>query len=110
MLSIIIVAYKNWKVLLKTLESIEKYNDIGDQLEVIVVDNSPAESRVEKYINRNWNYHFKYIESINNGFGYGNNIGVKASSGKYLAFINPDIIFVEKIFASIIEYFEKMRR
>ena len=39
-ISVIIVAYINSDVLVKTLKSIEKYNDIGTNLEVIIVDNS----------------------------------------------------------------------
>ena len=105
-LSVVIVAYKNWELLLKTLESIEKYNDIGDELEVIVVDNSPTDCRVDKYICRDWRYNFRYLPSVNKGFGFGNNIGAANCNGKYIAFINPDIIFVENIFKKIIKGFE----
>lgn len=37
---VITVAYKNSKVVIDLLNSIKKYNDIGDELEVIIVDNS----------------------------------------------------------------------
>ena len=107
MLSVIIVAFKNWRILLQTLKTMEEFNDIGDKLEVIVVDNSPEECRIFDKINKQWKYRFKYIENENKGFGYGNNAGARVAVGEFLAFINPDIIFVEPIFKRIINEFKK---
>lgn len=106
-LSVIIVAYKNWAVLIKNLKSIEQFNDIGKNLEVIIVDNSPENERVLDKIKNNWKFSFKYIANENRGFGYGNNVGVEISEGKYLAFINPDVIFIEPIFEKIVNEFDK---
>ncbi len=47
-ISVIIVAYKSGDILVKCLDSIAKYNDIEDELEVIVVDNSPEDERIER--------------------------------------------------------------
>ena len=49
-ISLVIVAYKNGNILLDCLNSIEKYNDLKDELEVIVVDNSPVNERVESFV------------------------------------------------------------
>lgn len=49
-ISVVIVAYKNGLVLQQTLNSIHDYNDIGNELEVIVVDNSPMSENVETYV------------------------------------------------------------
>lgn len=106
LLSIIIVAYKNETVLEECLSSIVKYNDIGTNLEVIVVDNSPVDMKVDKSVKACKSLNIKYISSENRGFGAGNNEGAKIAKGKYLAFINPDIIFIKSIFRQIIYVFE----
>ncbi|MBQ0068073.1 MAG: hypothetical protein KBS60_07850 [Phascolarctobacterium sp.] len=49
-ISVITVAYKNSKVVVDLLNSIAKYNDIGNELEVIIVDNSPEDARIEEVI------------------------------------------------------------
>ena len=105
-ISVIIVAYINTDVLVKSLKSIEKYNDIGNDLEVIIVDNSPEEKRVEKkLIDSNCRF-TKYIAANNNGFGAGNNIGASIANGEILAFMNPDIILIQPIFSKIQKHFE----
>ena len=104
--SVVIVAYKNWKVLRDCLESLSQYNDIGSELEVIIVDNSPKSEKVYNKIEGNWTFEITYIESENYGFGAGNNTGAEVAKGKYLAFINPDIIFIKPIFNTVISEFE----
>ena len=47
-LSVIIVSYNGKEMLYDCLKSIEKYNDIGEQLEVIVSDNSPDDQVVDR--------------------------------------------------------------
>ena len=51
-ISVIIVAYKSGDILVKCLDSIAKYNDIEDELEVIVVDNSPEDERIERDLSK----------------------------------------------------------
>ena len=106
-LSVILVAYKSGTIVRQALESIAQYNDIGDELEVIVVDNSPEKERIYPDIQDIPLPHFQYVPSDNRGFGAGNNEGVKVSKGKILAFLNPDIILVEPIFKKIIQRFQK---
>lgn len=106
-MSVITVAYKNSKVVIDLLNSIAKYNDIGDELEVIVVDNSPEEDRIDKAIQVANYKDYIYIKADNRGFGAGNNTGAKIAKGEILAFLNPDIILIEPIFKKVIEKFEK---
>lgn len=105
-ISVIIVAYINSDVLIKTLKSIEKYNDIGSDLEVIVVDNSPEDKRVNVAITEKNCKFDKYIPADNRGFGAGNNLGASVASGDVLAFLNPDIILIQPIFSLINRRFE----
>lgn len=108
-ISIIIVAYKNIDVLKDCLNSIKKYNDIGDELEVIVVDNSPSKDYIFNEIKRIYK-DIMIIKSDNNGFGAGNNIGLRNSSGEYILFLNPDTILTEPIMGFAINKFEKDKK
>lgn len=94
-LSIIIVSYNNQTVLINCLESIIKHNDLSDQLQVIIVEQSPQDDIFQYLLNK---YHeFEIIRAENHGFGAGNNIGAERARGNYLLFLNPDTILVEPI-------------
>ena len=102
MVSVIIVTYNNKGELDECLRSIFEMNDIGDRLEVIVVDNSPDDSigtRIASFPT------IKYIRNELNGFGRGNNIGFRASTGDLLIFLNPDTKLVEPIFEKIVNHY-----
>ncbi len=105
LLSVIIVTYKNLDLVIDCLNSIEKYNDISNKLEVVVVDNSPTDE-IHNYILEHYQW-VTTIKNINNGFGGGNNVGVKNSTGKYILFLNPDTILIEPVFGYAISKFEK---
>lgn len=105
-ISVITVAYKSADILEKSIRSIFQYNDIGDDLEYILVDNSPIEDRVNKRLSKEILDKIIYISSDNKGFGAGNNKGAAVAKGELLAFINPDIILIEPIFKSICHEFD----
>lgn len=103
-LSVIIVSYNHYEMLKECIESLITYNDIGEELEIIISDNSPSNEIVEKI---NCEYPFiKTIYNNNIGFGPGNNRGYFLSTGEYLLFLNPDTILVEPIFKFAIDCFE----
>ena len=101
-LSVIIVSYKNLEIIVDCLNSIYKNNDIGNYLEVIVVDNSP-EDNIYNYVADNFE-NVRIIKNQNKGFGEGNNKGACIARGKYLLFLNPDTILVEPIFGFAINH------
>ncbi len=103
-ISTIIVTYKNLDVVTDCLDSIRRFNDIGEQLEVIVVDNSPDYTIID-YVETNYPW-VKAIKSENKGFGAGCNLGTKHSQGDYLLFLNPDTILIEPIFQFAIDVFD----
>lgn len=105
-ISVIIVAFKNGDILENALDKLYRYNDIGDDLEVIVVDNSPENEEVYDFVCRSDFQTCKYIKAQNKGFGAGNNLGVKEASGEILAFINPDVYLVEPIFKDVYSFFQ----
>ena len=105
MLSIVIVGYKNTGITIDCIDSIYKHNDIGSQLEVILVDNSPNHNVYQAITNR-----FDSVIGVrnnNNGFGAGNNLGATKAQGDYLLFLNPDTILIEPVFGFAIKEFEK---
>ena len=85
LLSVIIVSYLHYDILSECLDSIKKYNDIGDELEVIVSDNSPS-SNIINQLKSNYPW-VKTCKNQNKGFGAGNNRGIGISTGKYILFL-----------------------
>lgn len=103
-LSVIIVTYQVIDIVRDCLDSIKKFNDIGDELEVIVSDNS-EDNTLADTIRAEYDW-VKVIKNENKGFGAGNNRGYEISSGKYLLFLNPDTILVEPVFQFAVDKFE----
>lgn len=101
--SVIIVAYKNGDILSSCLESLQKFNDIGTSLEIIVVDNTPGGAVADCLLSDFPDVLF--IKNKNNGFGIANNIGAKRSKGEYLLFLNPDTLLIEPLFNFAINMF-----
>jgi len=106
-LSVIVVAYNSENLIIDCLDSIFKFNDIGDSLEVIVVDNSKNSSNMFSLIKE------KYLEKIilisnnqNGGYGQGNNIGIRASQSEYVVLMNPDVRIEFPIFKKLLGYFK----
>jgi GT2 family glycosyltransferase len=91
-LSIIILNYNTPKLVIDCVSSIQQHLKIA--YEIIIVDNgshSPVEARdIKKF------RHTRLIEqSINLGFGGGNNLGAQEATGEYLWILNSDTILVD---------------
>lgn len=107
-ISIVIVSYNNLQVLIECIDSIFKFNDIGEEVEVIIVDNSTNDN-IYHYIKENYKW-INIIKNKNNGFGQGNNVGAMVAKGEFLIFLNPDTILIEPIFNFAIQSFERNPR
>ncbi len=102
--SIISINYNNSQLTLDFVKSIIKHTSAPISYEIIIVDNcskledfNNLKTILEKFKNK-----VRIIRSnINSGFGGGNMLGTQYASGKYLAFINNDIIFTEDSLASL---------
>lgn len=103
-LSIVIVSYMNQAVLTDCLDSVFAMNDIGDRLQVIVVEQSPTDD-IYHYLLRAYPQ-VDTLRAENKGFGAGNNRGVEIASHDYLLLLNPDTVLEEPIAAFAIEKFE----
>jgi len=108
-IAIIIVTFNSSKHIYDCLESIYKYNDLGDGLEIIIVDNDSQEQKTMFE-----GIEAKYGEKIilvgsgkNGGYGFGNNIGIKMASSPIVVVMNPDVRLVQPIFNEIINQFNK---
>ena len=87
-LSIITINYNGLKDTCALIESIP----FNDKMEVIVVDNASENQEAEQISNRFPDV--KVIKSDKNlGFAGGNNLGIKASKGKFLFLVNNDTYF-----------------
>ncbi len=63
-------------------------------MEVIIVDNGSQQDEARILVNRYPHIHAIRSEQ-NLGFAGGNNLGIKASKGQYLFFINNDTVFLD---------------
>lgn len=108
LLSIVIVSYNNQQVLFDCLDSIEKNNDVGEALQVIVVEQSDSDTIYQELVRRYPGV--RAIRASNKGFGAGNNAGFHEAKGKYVLFLNPDTVIPSPIFQRAISEFESNDR
>jgi len=93
--SIIVVNYNLTNEVRNLLNSIKKYvRDIN--FEVIVIDNNSQERDIEGLVYEFPEFKFELLNT-NYGFGHGNNVGVKKTSGKYLLLLNPDTYLINNL-------------
>ncbi|MFZ6037406.1 MAG: glycosyltransferase family 2 protein [Bacteroidota bacterium] len=106
-ISIIIVTYNSDDLILDCLKSIYTNNDIGDKLEVIVVDNMSknVESMFSKIFEIYGNKVTLIKNSRNGGYGQGNNVGINASTAPIIMIMNPDVRLISPIFNKVNMHF-----
>jgi len=90
-LSIIIVNYRGWKHLKNCLEALESFSEEHFSYEVNVVDNYSNDGKLDEFQQRFAKFRF-HLNTGNNGFSSGCNLGANVSSGRHLLFLNPDTI------------------
>lgn len=104
-LSIIIVNYNTTHHLKKCLDSIYGYTS-KLRYEVIIVDNNSPEREIEK-LQLLYSHAQFLFRAVNEGFGAGCNYGCRHACGKYLLFINPDVILLNNVIHELFEFMEK---
>ena len=104
-LSVIVLTYNCFELLKKCIESIYRYNDIGDSLEIIVVDNG-SDGSFEKIRQISGFERVISFNHKNTGYGAGNNAGADIATGDALLFLNPDTELIEPVFAFALEKFD----
>lgn len=89
-LSVVIICWNDTKVILNCLESIFSGTQ-GTEIEVIVSDNGSTDGSPEM-IRQKYPLARVIENRANLGFGKGNNVGIRASTGEYVLILNPDTI------------------
>lgn len=98
MISFIIVNFRQGNLLCKCVESL--YAKIYSvPFEIIIVNNSPDEVLNDLPKREN----LRIIQSENNGFSKGCNLGAKYADGEFLMFLNPDTALMNDFFSDLIE-------
>jgi GT2 family glycosyltransferase len=104
--SIIIVNYKSWRHLTNCLQALETIHSTAFSLEVVVVDNCSNDGVLEEFQARFPKVNF-VVNSGNNGFANGCNLGASKAQGDYLFFLNPDTIANETAIHALFEFARK---
>lgn len=101
--SIIIVSWNAKQYLMECLKSLQEEHDC--LREIIVVDNASSDGSPEAVKQA-----FPEVNLIENranvGFARANNIGMRASTGKYILLINSDVIVLKDCIDRLIKYMD----
>jgi len=104
-LSVIIVTWNTQDIVQECLGSLREQGQSSDT-EVIVVDNASSDQTPQLIQN-----HFPWVRFVQNdtnlGFAGGNNIGVRLSTGKYIALVNSDVVVPKDCLEKMIQYMEQ---
>lgn len=109
MLTISIVAYRNYKDIMQAISSIEKYTSESIDKYIYIIDNScydNMDSKRKEFVDflSQWK-DVKYIDTKDNlGFGKGHNYILNMVDSQYHAIVNPDILLIEDSFQKILDY------
>ena len=103
--SIIMINYNTFDLAKDAIESIFNYSKNFDY-ELVLIDNASPDKSGEK-LNNFFGEKIKYISSnVNLGTSKAFNLAIKECSGKYVLWINPDIIIKENFIYTLFEYME----
>ena len=113
-LSLVILTYNSERHIFDCLESVYKYNDIGDALEIIVVDNhSKGVDAMFQRIREVYREEVDREEMVlikndaNSGYGEGNNVGIRRASAPYVMVMNPDVRLLMPVFRRALSVLER---
>jgi N-acetylglucosaminyl-diphospho-decaprenol L-rhamnosyltransferase len=103
-LSIIIVSWNVADLLKACLDSIFAVST-ALQIEIIVVDSASSDNTVSM-MREHYPRVKLLVQSENVGFPRGNNIGLKAASGRHLLLLNPDTEIIGDALATLVSYLD----
>ena len=107
-LSVIIVTYNSEPDIYGCLEALFAHNDLGEALEVIVVDNnSSCFAHMRDELKRLYGDKVKVCSNKQNGgYGQGNNIGIKHATSPVIMIMNPDVRWEKGSFKTIVQAYQ----
>ena len=103
-LSIIIVSWNAKQYLHRCLDSLAGKTS-GYSREIIVVDNASDDDSVE-FVEKDFPDVKLLKNKTNLGFAKANNIGISQSSGRYICFVNSDIIVLNNCIENMISFMD----
>jgi len=110
LISAIIPTYKREDVLNKSIETVIKQTYKGD-IEIIIVDDSPAYNTHLENIKTPINRKIRYIYNGKpQGSPYARNIGIQQSKGEYVAFLDDDDRWLPEKTSKQLELMKKYKR
>jgi len=106
-LSVIILTYNSEKDIYECLDSVYKYNDIGENLEIIVVDNQSREYEImREHLAKDYPQVRVVQNTHNGGYGQGNNVGIRMAEAPIVAVMNPDVRLLMPTFGEMLHCFD----
>ncbi|MFH1454439.1 MAG: glycosyltransferase family 2 protein [Armatimonadota bacterium] len=109
-ISIQICSYNRKNVLEKCLRALCNLNYDRDKFELVLVDDGSVDGTGELVKNLNMPIKHKYIYQENQGLATARNKGIRAAEGKYILFIDDDIIADKELLNEHIKFHEKYMR
>lgn len=108
-IAVIIVTYNSERHIYDCLKALFRYNDIGDSLEVIVVDNCSRDyDAMRRKIKETYGNMVRVVANTKNGgYGQGNNVGIKMATSPIIMVMNPDVRLCEHVFGMVWTAFER---
>lgn len=115
-ISIIIVSYNTRDLTKKCLFKLSKSLQIDSDVkaEIVVIDNGSIDgsaemlAKIKDDLEKIKNMSYNFIANQNNlGFARANNVALAASSGKYILFLNSDVLIQILNFSDLIYYMDK---
>lgn len=98
--SVIIPAYNRAQIINATLKSV--HNQTFSDFECLVVDDGSADGDdLRKVVEQLGDPRFTYIRRENGGGGAARNTGIDAASGRYIAFLDSDDLFLPHKLATV---------
>jgi GT2 family glycosyltransferase len=102
-LSLIILTYNSEKDIYDCLQSVYQHNDIGDALEIIVVDNNSTHyAEMQRTIQSLYPDITIIANTSNGGYGQGNNVGITAATSPIICIMNPDVRLIMPVFKEML--------
>lgn len=103
-LSIIIVSYNTCSLIIKCIESIYEFSE-NLTIQIVVSDNASSDNTV-KILETRFPDVFILKNGRNLGFAAANNRAINFAKGRFILFLNPDILLLEPVFRKMIEFLE----
>lgn len=109
-LSIIIVTYKSESTIEKCINSVYTAAD-GLDFEIFVSDNSPDDKTIDSLKKLKTKSKLHIIKNNGNlGFSKANNVAVKKAHGKFVLFLNPDVVLQENTLKGMLSFMKEKPR